>query len=265
MHERWETGGPIFIDRDPAGFSQLIRYLRQGLPSASLPRDDTTLFTSTCLEAEFFGVSGLLKHIKVRVARNLQPSLAASDEQAVAFFDQAHGSVSAALEKGLLPRRYFEALKPDGPVGRLRVRCGTAYLFLRIRDGAEEFVVVKYDEWREGVRQELKTADEELALPLLLGMIQAQRCRSIVLERYTSAVTRNALGFPEPPLCWEDDLAAAKQVASIYHHAQGADTPPWFSTTCLDDDRGMRKKVAAMLRSVDAGGITDAGSTAEVA
>ena len=270
MRDRWSHGCPSFVDRDPTGFAQLLRYLRQGVPSASLPRDDVALFTSVCLEAEFFGVDGLLRHIKARVARNLKPSLD-DDARAVAFFDETHGSISAALEKGLLPQRFFEALTPDGPVGNLRIRCGNAYLFLRVRDGADEFVVVKYDDdWRAQIHQELYTSDEELALPLLLGActrgdtrgnggaVRSQYCSSIILEQYPPAITRNALGFHAPPLAWEDDLLSAEEVARIYDHPAGASTPEWFGTTCLDyEERGMKMKAIRMLRRVD-GGMTKA-------
>ena len=103
----------IFVDRDPDGFALLLRFMRQGAVAAVLPRNDPALCTAVLAEADFFGVDALLQAVKAKAYRNVAPTSRFSsdteleDAEAARLFDTSVGSISEAIEAGVLPARFF--------------------------------------------------------------------------------------------------------------------------------------------------------------
>ena len=113
----------IFVDRDPDAFGALLRFLRHGIVSRSLPRGDPDLCAAVLAEADFFGVETLLQPVKAAAHRNMQPlasrvgAITKADEgdeegvlddaTAADAFDAEVGSILEAIEKGVLPARFF--------------------------------------------------------------------------------------------------------------------------------------------------------------
>lgn len=117
----------VFVDRDPEAFAMLLRFLRHGIVARSLPRGDPDLCAAVLAEADFFGVEALLQPVKAAAHRNMQPSTSRmgaisqqnlienmehakrmlDDHAAADAFDKDVGSIVEAIEKGVLPTRFF--------------------------------------------------------------------------------------------------------------------------------------------------------------
>ena len=125
MFESAAPEAEIFVDRDPEAFALLLRFMRQGIVAALLPRNDPALAASVLSEADYFGVDSLLQPVKAAAFRNqclhkrfphhhspiyepsAEPDPRDDDAKAAAEFDKRFGSVGQAIESGLLPARYF--------------------------------------------------------------------------------------------------------------------------------------------------------------
>jgi hypothetical protein len=112
----------VFIDRDPDAFAILLRFLRHGIVARALPRGDPDLCAAVLAEADFLGVETLLQPVKVAAYRNMQvprsrvgaisqrlndSSGELDDDGAAHAFDEAVGSITEAIEAGVLPARFF--------------------------------------------------------------------------------------------------------------------------------------------------------------
>ena len=103
----------VFVDRDPDSFRVLLSCLRAG--RAILPEHDTNLCIRALLDAQFYGMESLLEEIKSTTychmhpgaCRGLAPKLSPSEK-----FDKETGGILDAIDKGLLPERFFKAAPP---------------------------------------------------------------------------------------------------------------------------------------------------------
>jgi hypothetical protein len=102
----WNRDDEIFLDRDAAPFAVMLTYMRSGL--VELPEGDKSMWRRAIREADYYGVVGFLYEIKARTYRNeVKPDWSGTDEEAVAAFDERHGSIEAALLSGVLPCRFY--------------------------------------------------------------------------------------------------------------------------------------------------------------
>ena len=98
------------MDRDPDAFKVLLSAIRSGpgCGCSILPRSDSSLCARVLRDAEYFGVDWLLEEVKCRAQRNVH---AGEEEEeydgTAAGFDEEHGSITDALDSGVLPDRIF--------------------------------------------------------------------------------------------------------------------------------------------------------------
>ena len=139
----WAEEDDIFLDRDPDAFKILLSCMRNN--SILLPERDQDLCARVLLEAEFFGVSWLLRDVKHRALRHEPYSVAGrgsfsgwdpdepankdilkDPERAAEKFDELFDGLRGALRTGVLPSRFFKQADPfqDKPVVRQLVPAG---------------------------------------------------------------------------------------------------------------------------------------------
>ena len=102
----------IFVDRDPDSFRVLLSCLRAG--RAILPEHDTNLCIRALLDAQFYGMESLLEEIKSTAYCHIHPgaSRGAPKLSPSEKFDKDTGGILDAIDKGLLPERFFKAAPP---------------------------------------------------------------------------------------------------------------------------------------------------------
>ncbi len=107
----------IFIDKDPKSFKYLLTYMREGY--IDIPRDDFVLAKSIILQAQYFGLDGILQFVKARSVQNfpqafgVKTSLSFDEcdmDDIIMKFDDRYGNLIDAFdeEDGCLPLAYFE-------------------------------------------------------------------------------------------------------------------------------------------------------------
>ena len=107
---RWSSDEqPLFLDCDADAFQVLLSYIR--LPSSVILPQETGLATRVLGLAEYLGVDGFLAAVKTRAHANMHPDDAEVDDP-VAAFDEEAGTLQQALERGLLPARFFAPVPP---------------------------------------------------------------------------------------------------------------------------------------------------------
>ena len=116
---RWDeesSGEPLFIDCDADAFRVLLSHMRIA-SNLILPDHDDKLCARVLLLAEYLGMEDFLAKVKAKAYNNLHPEAEATAyEDAAAAFDAEVGSLQEAIDKKVLPARYFApAPKPPPP------------------------------------------------------------------------------------------------------------------------------------------------------
>mmetsp|Transcript_39729 Transcript_39729/g.127706 ORF Transcript_39729/g.127706 Transcript_39729/m.127706 type:complete len:305 (-) Transcript_39729:725-1639(-) len=115
---RWSPAtpdDPIFLDCDADAFGVLLSHMR--VPSCVLlPPGDVGLATRVLLLAEYLGLDGFLTAIKARAYSHMHSSCStATDAAAATAFDEEAGGLQQAIDKRLLPARFFAPEPPPPP------------------------------------------------------------------------------------------------------------------------------------------------------
>jgi len=114
---RWSPAtpdDPIFLDCDADAFGVLLSHMR--VPSCVLlPPGDVGLATRVLLLAEYLGLDGFLTAIKARAYAHMHSCSTATDAAAATAFDEEVGGLQQAIEKRLLPARFFAPEPPPPP------------------------------------------------------------------------------------------------------------------------------------------------------
>mmetsp|Transcript_2121 Transcript_2121/g.6373 ORF Transcript_2121/g.6373 Transcript_2121/m.6373 type:complete len:437 (-) Transcript_2121:57-1367(-) len=112
---RWDDDAELFVDGDADAFQPLLSYMRFG--KLTLPQDQG-LAERVLLQAEYLGMDGLLASVKARAFRNLHPDTHHNEARPLQdAFDAEFGGLSAAIDDGVLPARYFAPV-PKAPPAR---------------------------------------------------------------------------------------------------------------------------------------------------
>ena len=105
---------PIFLDCDADAFGVLLSHMR--VPSCVLlPPGDVGLATRVLLLAEYLGLDGFLTAIKARAYSHMHSCSTATDAAAATAFDEEAGGLQQAIDKRLLPARFFAPEPPPPP------------------------------------------------------------------------------------------------------------------------------------------------------
>ena len=93
----------IYLDQDPEYFEVLLRYMRSGIIHARALDNPHVIIL-----AEYLGIDSLLKEVKVRAYRNMNPRFVGNPDEAEREFDTKYAgggsSIHPAIIRGFLPR-----------------------------------------------------------------------------------------------------------------------------------------------------------------
>lgn len=116
---RWDASNdnePLFIDADVDAFQPLLSYMRLG--TVKLAQQDEDLSVRILLLAEYLGMDALLSHVKAKAYANMHPQRKEDAASRSDAFDAEVGTLQEAIDKGVLPARYFApapAAQPTPP------------------------------------------------------------------------------------------------------------------------------------------------------
>ena len=106
---RWDENNaadePLFIDADADAFQILLSYMRVG--KLTLPKNDDGLCARVLLHADMLGMDNLLSEVKGTAYANMHPNHQDDARPPNVAFDEEVGSLSDAIDSGVLPARYF--------------------------------------------------------------------------------------------------------------------------------------------------------------
>ena len=156
----------IFLDRDPALFTNILGLMRQGnVMGAALDANDFRLSAAILAEADFWGIEHFLQHVRATAWRNETGKTAAEldDEAADAAFIENVGSIQDALASGFLPRRYFTRSVEDRKIVQLIPREQRQFM---------QFVLVS----RENITEDHESFDADTTLDVLQPLHAWRQC-----------------------------------------------------------------------------------------